>query len=249
VTSAINASVEPAGGLFSSVLDFARFMEFIAQGNDSVLSRDLWKEMRSADVGTNQEGEIDSYGFGLYAGSGLGILGPGPYFPEPYIGHGGAQAGWWSDWFIFPESGFGFVVLVNSDYGSFPNTMTQAIEQLANVQPTAAPAVDAVAPAEFPAYAGDYLDPNNLGPVNVTDVGGTMTISMPALDQAGVPYEPALVPLDRASFGLTIDGSELLATFIRGSDGAFDWFRVDHVAVAARVAGDDAGATADAAAE
>jgi hypothetical protein len=134
------------------------------------------------------------------------------------------------------------VILVNSDYGFFGNTMTQAIEQLAGVQPTALPAADRVRTSDFPSYAGAYMDDYNLGRMNVTDVNGVMTIAMPDLDQAGYPYDPTLTPLDRDSFGISIVGSSFRATFIRGRDRQFDWLRVDHVSVAKRVDASDAGA-------
>jgi CubicO group peptidase (beta-lactamase class C family) len=237
-----NAAIRPAGSLFSSVLDLAKFVEFVLRGDDDVMPRALWRAMKSPQAQTDSDGNVDAYGYGVFVERGIDY-GPNQYYPGRRIDHAGAIPGWSAYWSLHPDLGFAFIVLQNADANpGFNATFQYALQNLAGIQPTAEPPSTLPRPtSEFPAYAGSYNDPNNIGPVAVTYANGTLNVAMPGLDAAGIPYDPVLVPTKRDNFALTIDGFTASLTFIRGKDGRFDWLRAIQLFVAERVPAGDGG--------
>jgi CubicO group peptidase (beta-lactamase class C family) len=243
-----NAAVRPAGMEFTSVLDFAKFAEFVYGGNDAVMSRRAWRKLHQPEVNTDTNGDVDSYGLGLYVEHGTDA-GPGAYYPGKRVDHTGAQAGWVSYWDLQIDLGFGFVIFQNTDGGAgFDNTLLYALRNLAGITPAAEPPSVAPVTSRFSSYAGSYNDPYNVGRVIVTDISGALTVAMPDLDAAGVPYDTALVPTTRDNLTMTIEGFPFSCTFVKDASGSYRWMRGMQVFVAERDAA-DAGAPADASAD
>jgi len=104
------APYRPAGGAWSSAADVARYAELelskglLPDGKRLVSEANLL-ERRKRGVPT---GENAWYGMGLFneVVSGVSV-----------ITHGGDLQGFHSDWWIFPDSGIGAVILTNSDSG------------------------------------------------------------------------------------------------------------------------------------
>jgi CubicO group peptidase (beta-lactamase class C family) len=152
-----NAAIRPAGMAFSSVLDFAKFMEFLYRGDAAVLSDGTRAAMESPLENTHLDGTVDHYGYGVYSTTGVDF-GPGQYFPGHHIDHSGQQLGWSSYWNLNMEDGFGFVVLQNNNGPGFNDTMLYAIEHVEGLSPCAEPRSTQSDPRLFPSYAGTYND-------------------------------------------------------------------------------------------
>jgi CubicO group peptidase (beta-lactamase class C family) len=95
-------AMAPAGQLWSTVEDLARWLGFLASGHPDVLDRSTLREM-AAPVAPAQE-----YGLGLRLLTGpRGVL----------VGHTGSMPGFLATAFVDPESGEGVVALTNATTG------------------------------------------------------------------------------------------------------------------------------------
>jgi CubicO group peptidase (beta-lactamase class C family) len=104
--------VRPAGGAWSSVRDFAKFVRLeLAKGRlpdgSTYFPEEILLERRKPQVRVREE---SWYGMGLWIKNLKGI---------EVISHGGALFGYQSDFFFVPELGLGGVVLTNADTGYF----------------------------------------------------------------------------------------------------------------------------------
>ena len=113
IDMALNRSiipVRPAGGAWSSVRDYARYVRLelhrgrLPNGETFVAEKTLLAR-RAPQVRT---GEAAWYGMGLWVEDIYGIR---------VISHGGSMFGYKSNFFLLPEAGVGGVVLTNSDSG------------------------------------------------------------------------------------------------------------------------------------
>ena len=104
--------VRPAGGMWTSARDLARYLALeLADGalpdGRRLVSAASLRERRKPQI---QTGEDTSYGMGLAINKRYGI---------PVISHGGSMFGYKSDMVFLPEHGVGAVVLTNSDSGGW----------------------------------------------------------------------------------------------------------------------------------
>ncbi|NNG40051.1 beta-lactamase family protein [Flexivirga sp. ID2601S] len=103
-------AMAPAGQLWSTIGDLARFALFLARGNPAVLDDGLRREMQIPTLVNDEPGENWSraYGFGLDIVNRDGTR---------YVGHGGSMPGHQAALRIDPETGDGAVLLVNNTAG------------------------------------------------------------------------------------------------------------------------------------
>lgn len=236
-----NAWFRPAGYAFSSVLDYAKFLQFLYAGNTSVLSDPVRETMQTPQVNMLDIGgvqaDIESYGFGLVIDREF-QLGNNAYLTK-LVWHNGSLAGFTSCFYLVPSTGFGIVWLANADDVQFVTSIALALESFAGLtDPTTDPPPGvAVETNLFPSYAGTYNDPNGLGLITVTASGATLSIDVPTFDTASTPYDQTLHPTSMDNFTITVQGSPIPLTFIADSTGAYVWIRTQTV-VAKRVSGD-----------
>ncbi|HLK90378.1 MAG TPA: serine hydrolase domain-containing protein [Polyangia bacterium] len=240
-----NAWLRPAGYAFSSVLDYAKFVQFLYAGNAAVLADGTRAMMETPqvdmlDIGGAQA-DIESYGFGLVIDREFQV--GESFYVTKLVWHNGSLPGFMSWFYLVPSTGFGIVWLANADGVTFSKSVALALQSFAGLtEPTTqAPAGVAVDPSLFPSYAGNYDDPNGLGPITVTASGSTLSIDVPSFDAAGTPYEKTLQPTSMDNFIITVQGSPVLLTFIPDATGTYVWIRTQTV-VARRVPS-DAGTT------
>ncbi|MFL5306133.1 MAG: serine hydrolase domain-containing protein [Polyangia bacterium] len=239
-----NAWLRPAGYAFSSVLDYAKFVQFLYAGNAKVLpdgERDAMQtpQVNMLDVG-GASADIESYGFGLVIDRAFQV-GSSAYLTK-LVWHNGSLAGFTSWFYLVPSTGFGMVWLANAADVQFVDSVALAMESFAGLtnptrQPLAGIAID---PGLFPSYAGTYDDPNGLGPMTVTANGTTLSIDVPAFDTTNTPYDHTLHPTSMDNFTATVQGMTIPVTFIADATGAYVWLRTQ-AAVARRVS-DNGGA-------
>ena len=233
-----NAWLRPAGLAFSSVLDYAKFVQFLYAGNASVLADTERETMQTPQVNMLDIGgvqaDIESYGFGLVVDREF-QLGNNAYLTK-LVWHNGSLSGFTSWFYLVPSTGFGLVWLANADGVEFVTSVVLAMESFAGLTnpTTQTPAGVAVDPSLFPSYAGTYNDPNGLGMVTVTANGTTLSIDIPSFDAASTPYDQTLQPTSMDNFTITVQGSPVPLTFIADATGAYVWIRTQTV-VAERV--------------
>lgn len=218
-----NAWARPAGYAFSSVLDFEKFMEFLLHGNSAVLGDDLRAEMTSSVVPTQEPGPPSGYGYGVLHADGFRLN--DDFYATPILSHDGAIPGFSTEWYMVPSTGFGIVAFANKDDAYFATSVVAAAQAFGGL-PTPTPATDpAQDPAALAQIAGQYDDPHNVGHVVVTVSGSTLSVSMPDVDKAAIPYTPLLTPVGDDSFVLAIQGTQVEITFLKDATNAYTWLR------------------------
>jgi CubicO group peptidase (beta-lactamase class C family) len=246
-----NSWARPAGFAFSSVLDWARLMQFLLRGDEHVLSAGARAEVVSpqistrtiyADVKATALGLGDDYGFGLGMADGFFMdrsAEPDTYYPVPFLGHGGDIPGFASTFAVFPSTGFGIVVLSNRDALRPVGSIRLALESFGGLPaPSAPPPGREVDPARFASYAGTFLSRDGVR-VDILPEGTSLRIESDLLASLGLPYEPVLeaTSLDNFALWVEVGGTRvpLEVTFLPGEHGQYEWFR-SRVAVAQRSA-------------
>jgi len=234
-----NAWGRPAGFAYSSVVDYAKFVQFLYAGNAAVLSDAEREEMQSPQVNTLDLGGADtslkSYGLGLMLLEKFHV-GQSAYAMK-LVSHGGNIPGFSSMFYLVPETGSAIVWFADADSVAFSTSMVVALNSFAGLaNPTAWPPPGiAVDTSLFPAYAGTYDDPHVAGTINVTASGATLSVAFPQFDASNVVYEHKLQPTSKDNFIVTVDGQPYPLTFITDSTGAYVWMRT-RLTVGKRVA-------------
>lgn len=101
-------AMAPAGQLWSTVEDLARFAAFVAGGTESVLAAATLREMTTPQSGSHAGGLNSAYGLGFrLAAGGSGML----------VGHTGSMPGFLAGLFADPVRRTGVVLLANGTSG------------------------------------------------------------------------------------------------------------------------------------
>ncbi|MDQ4007637.1 MAG: beta-lactamase family protein [Actinomycetota bacterium] len=103
-----SGAMAPAGQLWSTVADLARWMHALVDPPADVLSADSLRQMATVQGALPGDDLAGAYGLGLQ------MSGPGP---RVLVGHGGSVPGFASAMFVDRETGVGAVVLSNGGYG------------------------------------------------------------------------------------------------------------------------------------
>lgn len=218
-----NAWGRPAGYASSNVLDMAKFVTFLMDGNDAVLSDDLRAELSTKQIDMHTFYDLQSYGFALFVDD-FAVAGD-DWYDVQVISHGGDIPGFAADIMYVPSTGFGLVTLANADYAHLRDSTEVALATLANLPAPVEPPDLGIDPAGFAAFVGDYADDYNVGEIQITLDGDTLQIAMPALDDAGIAYDSVLDPIDPSNFVLGVQGSYLQLTFLEPVDGFTRYLR------------------------
>ena len=159
--AADNASGWPAGSLFSSVEELARFViAFLNEGRidgQQALAPAVIARMSAAQV--SLPGGERQYGYGL---------GRERLRGAPLLEHGGARAGYGSMIRMSPEQRVGVITVTNRTGVGLSRTSEKALELLLPLEPTAdsKPKAElAISASEMAGYAGAYR--NNLSTVEL----------------------------------------------------------------------------------
>jgi CubicO group peptidase (beta-lactamase class C family) len=232
--------VRPAGFAFSSVLDFAKFVEFLYAGNPAVLPDAQRLAITTPQIDTLELAHLVHYGFATFLYDGLSLA-ANDYRATKVVTHGGDVPGFAADFWLIPETGMGAVVYASADGAHFGKSLVKAIASFGGLgAPTTRPDIT-LDPSAYDAFTGEYLESHQVTLVQIAKSGADLTISMPFLDGASVDYDRKLAAVGGDSFILTIAGTQMLATFVRDASGTPIWFRTRGF-VAAR-AGTTTGAT------
>lgn len=180
------------------------------------------------------EADFMSYGFGLVVAREFRV--GNRAYTRKLVWHNGSLPGFTSWFYLVPSTGFGIVWLANADGATFATSTALALDSFAGLtDPTTWPPPGlAVDTSLFASYAGTYNDPNGLGTMTVTANGATLSIDIPSLTDANMPYDTVLQPTSMDNFTATVQGSPVNLTFIADSTGAYVWLRTQET-VAKRV--------------
>jgi len=210
----------PAGYAWSSVLDMAKLAAFLVHGDERVLGRDLTAAMMSPQVPIHESGGLTSYGYGVASSPGIRLASSQTqvdYYALRMIGHDGALSGYAANVSCLPERDFCFITLASGDGAFFISSLVTAIRTLVDLPapstgPDLAPRLD-----RLDAYAGNYVDPFALGPIQITRMGNSLSAFAPTLDPANtIPLTPTLVDNFAAADGTPV-------TFIPDANGTYTY--------------------------
>lgn len=219
-----NAWARPAGYAFSSVHDLARFVRFLRDGDAAVLPDVARLAMQAPQIDTRLAAGHVTYGHGLFLHDGFAL--DDGYHDTLLVEHGGDIPGYAASVYYIPSTGFAFISLASGDGAHFPESAAYALEHFAELAAAvAAPADLTIDPATFASLAGSYRDDLNAGRIELAVTGDIVTISMPDVDAAGIPYDPVLTPIRPDTFLLRVQGSVLPVTFLRDASGAPEYLR------------------------
>jgi CubicO group peptidase (beta-lactamase class C family) len=155
--AADNAATWPAGSIFSSAQDLARFA--IAFMNDGkldgkpVLSPKVIALMSTPHA--RVPGSEQSYGYGLSLSTDRGVK---------WVQHGGSRAGYGSLIRMAPAQRFAVIIVANRTGASLPKLAKAISEAMLPLQPEqpALPATHSISAEELRRYAGVYANGNSL---------------------------------------------------------------------------------------
>jgi CubicO group peptidase (beta-lactamase class C family) len=228
-----DAVERPAGYVWASVDDLAKFITFILRGNRAVLSGRMWRAMQTRQVNTYQVLDRQGYGYGLVIEEAAGFPDTSGqlrfYDGARVVWHDGAIPGYTALLVTLPRQQFGYAALVNGDVSNVfvnlaPCMRTAAVETIGRRLPP---------PSDFPPpdiqrdrfvdYVGEYADRVGILPgraIVTLAPDGNLHIQFPALDNAPLPYDPVLSPVNRDNFALNIAGTSIRVTgFREGGSG------------------------------
>lgn len=123
-------AMAPAGQLWSTVADQARWLTALVDPDRSVLSEESLRAMRTPQGGLpDTEGAGTAYGLGLQVLAGRG---------RTLVGHGGSMPGFVCGAWVDPASRVGAVVLSNGGYG-LDDLATRSLHAVLDAEPPLAP--------------------------------------------------------------------------------------------------------------
>ena len=147
-----NAASWPAGSIFSSVEDLARFVvAFVNEGRidgKQIVSPGVFKMISTAAA--KVPGGDSEYGYGLSLRTQRGVR---------IVQHGGSRSGYGSSITMVPERQFGVVVLANRSGASLPRSAAKAMEIVLGLAPDrrdTTPTAAALTSQEMARYVGVY---------------------------------------------------------------------------------------------
>jgi hypothetical protein len=223
-----NGWARPAGYAFSSVLDYAKFVQFLYAGNTKVLPDALRQEMQTTQISTLEAGPVDGYGYAIFNDTGIRI--DTQFYPTALVYHGGDIPGFAADFYLVPSTGFGVVLMANADDAHFSTSLVTALTSFAGLAPpTSIPATMQPDPTTYPKLVGTYLDSHMVaGHVVIgVDTSNNVTVDLPDVDPVTppIPYDKTLTPYGPNVFLWKVQGTTIDVTFVPDSTGAFVWLR------------------------
>jgi CubicO group peptidase (beta-lactamase class C family) len=221
-----NPWARPAGYALTSVLDLAKFIDFLRKHKKSVVSDNLRMAMQEPQINTEEMLDLRNYGYALFVIEG-GFYGPGPddFYDIRLVGHNGAIPGYSAIMHYLPELDFAIIFLANTDNAYFNNSFIVALHTICTLPPPTEPPDLSMDPDTYDIYAGSYFDPFDVGYIFVNHVEDRLEVQIPFFDDLPIPYESELIPIAPNNFLLLIQGYPLRITFILDGEGKGEYLR------------------------
>lgn len=211
-----SAFTRPAGLVWSTASDQARIIGLLIDGQPDLIDNALQQTVFTAQAPMYPDLPGD-YGYGLMMAEDW-VTTEGSY-PVRSWSHGGNTLTHTSTFSMLPDQRVGISILSNGYGDDFHRSVEAAFTSLVTLPPIEAPPTYAVDPDGLDALEGLYTDAFNAGDIHVSRVGDGLVVSMPLLDDLGIPYQPELIPITTRVWYLQAQGTYLDFAFIDGPDG------------------------------
>ncbi|HEY3447268.1 MAG TPA: serine hydrolase domain-containing protein [Myxococcales bacterium] len=219
-----NTWARPCGYSFSNVVDLSKWARFLMHGDDAILPSAQRLAMQTRQFDMESYLDLFHYDFGLWTQTGLFL--ETAYVPgTDTVQHDGYLDGFATQIVMVPAQDFAIVVLANKSGAYFSKSIALALDTFVPHGPAGTWPDPQIDPASFNRFVGTYLDPHEVGTMNVTLEGTRLKISMPDLDAYSVPYSHDLVPTSDRNFTLTVQGFPFGATFMLDAAGKPEFLR------------------------
>jgi CubicO group peptidase (beta-lactamase class C family) len=196
------AAAHPPAGVMATATDYAHFIETLYADDGSMLSPASLATLTTGRVPTDDY-PTERYAYGLEDYLYKGVL--------RVLHHNGEfDSGYYSSLWMVPEAKFGIVVFYNSTAEVPDNVSRYALDEFFGLASTPYPVVT-TAPSTWGVYGGSYLDPYELGAIQVRQSGGTLLVDIPRLGASGA----ALTQVAGDAFSFSVAGSTWPVTFYR----------------------------------
>ena len=220
----------PCAGVWTSVLDLAKWVVFLLAGNAEVLSDASRAELMAAQVGVHKDWapidhdyspiDIVSYGYGFFVQDAV-ILDDG-YYELPLVAHSGSFGAYRADIVLVPSQRFAFISLANAPSGHLSESIRVALRALVTLPAKQAVPQDPMTTARFPDYVGTWYDPHLLGWFAIRAGASTLELDIPGM--AVGTYSSDLACPARDVCKITLPGTGTYpATFTRDGTGNVEY--------------------------
>ena len=228
------AWVRPAGLAWTTPTQMMRWADFMMNGDESVLSDALRKEMETSHGTIYPDVDMSGYGYGLFVDRGF-IAENGLWYETPILQHGGNTLSFTHELYMLPEYDFA-VSICSSAYGDdLSHSVLTALTTLVDLPAGSAPPIGLPDPDLFDRHVGEYLDPWLSGRMIITREGDDLRIAMPDLTAAGLTVEPELTAATSRIFFATIDDERYDLAFISETPDGPSMYVRNRLLVAERV--------------
>jgi len=216
-----SAFVRPAGLVWSTPSDQIRLARFLVDGDDEVLPASLRAEVTSPQAPLDPDFAA-AYGFGMIMTRGLPI--DDRFYDVPVWTHGGITLSYSSTFYVLPDQRFAISILSNGRNDDFGLSVVTAIGTLVDLPSPTTPPSPPFDATKLDALVGTYdAFDGDLGPFEliVTRTGDALQISVPVLDDNGVPYDHALTAVSTHVWIAQLGGAPEDLAFIDTPGGMY----------------------------
>lgn len=215
-----NAFTRPAGLVWSTASDMARFHGFFIDGDPAILDDTLRTEMTTLHTRLYPAWEAQGYGYGWMVIDGISL--PEPYDIPVWV-HGGNTLSFTSASYVLPEQGMSISVLSNGYGDDFTSTVVALITESELLPASGDISSFPTEETDHALLVGTYSD-HVLGRIEVSDEDGALTVAMPDADAAGIQHGSTLEyagVTDVYSLGLGRSASTFV--FTPDDAGEYQW--------------------------
>lgn len=212
-----DAFVRPAGLVWSTPTDQMKLARFLVDGDPRVLSDELRQQITTAQAPIYPD-LPGAYGYGVMLDSGVQL--GNAFYPSVKVwSHGGNTTTHTSSFMILPEQRFAISILSNGLQDDFTLSLVTAFSTLVELPAKGDSPPLPFNPEELTKLEGAYIDPNNVGRVQISRQGNALRIKLPDLEAGQVPYQEELNPISTRVWILRAAGQELVISFFEADDG------------------------------
>jgi CubicO group peptidase (beta-lactamase class C family) len=215
-----NAFTRPAGLVWSTASDMARFHGFFIDGDPAILDDTLRTEMTTMHTRLYPAWEAQGYGYGWMVIDGISL--PEPYDIPVWV-HGGNTLSFTSTSYVLPEQGMSISVLSNGYGDDFTSTVVALITGSGLLPASAEISSFPTEETDHASLVGTYTD-HVLGRIEVSDEDGTLTAAMPDADAAGIQHGSTLEYAGVTDvYSLSLGRSASTFVFTPDDAGEYQW--------------------------
>ncbi len=215
-----NAFTRPAGMVWSTASDMARFHAFFIDGDSAVLSHALRTEMTTMQTRLYPAWDAQGYGYGWTVVEGVSLP---DYYDIPMWVHGGNTLSFTSASYVLPEQRLSVSILSNGYGDDFTRTVVALLAESGVLPESTRNPGAPTAETDAERLEGTYLEPI-LGRIVVGWDGSDLTVEMPDADEAGVSHGASLAFAGLTDvYTLTVAGSSQAFVFTPAESGEYRW--------------------------